>query len=148
MSSPAFSTELRPDPRLRALVLASGAGLGALGIVVLVTLPVAGCLRAILVFVWWAVTVRELSVQLAGYARVRVLRLDAGGQVQLGTRDRGWQPARLAAGSIVLGSLAWLRFRTADGQVAELLAGSCRRDEHWRRLQLIWRHLGAPPRSC
>jgi len=146
VSLPVFSTELLPDSRLRALVLACGAGCGTLGLIVIATLPWPACLRALLGILWWAAMGHELGVHLTSYARVRALGLDDAGNARLHVRDDGWQPATVAAGSVVLTGVAWLRIRAADGRVcAELLAGNCRENGNWRRLQVIWRHLGVPP---
>lgn len=79
-----------------------------------------------------------------GYAMTRGLRITADGSLRcLDARGR-WQPARILPGSVVLARLAWLRFETGKGaQAAELLRGDPRKSQHWRRLQVIWRHIGA-----
>ena len=143
MSSTPFSTELTPESRLRQIVLGSGALLVGVGIVVIMTLPVAAHWRWPGVGLWGVAGVREILVIARGYQRYRRIRIDSSGAIEL-LRPRGdWMAVEVQAGSVVLQKLAWLRFRLPDGSpCAELLRGSTRENEDWRRFQLIWRHLG------
>ena len=144
MSSTAFSADLHPEPGLRGLVLASGLLLAALGVLLAVHVEVGTSARAVLALVWLCTVGRELWCLLRAFKRVGKLRLYPGGRVEIQRRDGGAQAARLAAGSIVLPGLAWLRVRTGDGlRFAELLQGNSRESEEWRRFQVIWRHIGA-----
>lgn len=69
--------------------------------------------------------------------------MSAGGAVEVVGQDGGWRAATLQNGSVVLSEFAWLRIETCDGRkVVELLRGNCRKNKEWRRLQMIWRHLG------
>jgi len=52
--------------------------------------------------------------------------------------------ASIEAGSVVLWHFAWLRFRTENGRRhVELMRRKTAQNKDWRRLQVIWRHLGA-----
>ena len=93
---------------------------------------------------WVLVSERELRVMANGHKRYAGVRLDANGDAALLTSRGDWSPATLLAGSLVLSSLAWLRFKDQDGrQRVELIACKCPENKAWRRLQVIWRHLGA-----
>jgi hypothetical protein len=79
-----------------------------------------------------------------GYAASGALRIAAGGQVERQTPDGAWEPATLCAGSLVLARFAWLRIAAAGGRpYAELVSARSHASEDWRRLQVIWRHIGA-----
>ena len=57
--------------------------------------------------------------------------------------------AAAVTGSLLLRRTAWIRIQSERGEVfAELLRGKCRRSVNWRRLHVIWRHIGAAPGSC
>lgn len=93
---------------------------------------------------WMLASERELRVIARGYERYKGIRIDAYGAAALLTQDGDWLPATLLAGSIVLPSLVWLRFKDHNGRHrAELIARKCPENKGWRRLQVIWRHLGA-----
>jgi len=58
--------------------------------------------------------------------------------------DGNWHPARLLPGSMLLRRVGWIRWDDGCGrQYAELLRGRSRESDDWRRLQVIWRHIGA-----
>ncbi len=55
-----------------------------------------------------------------------------------------WQTAAIGNGCVVMRKLAWLRLKPATGaRYHELLRRNSLESEQWRRLQVIWRHLGA-----
>ncbi len=114
------------------------------GLLVIVTLPLAPAWRWACAAAWLAASVLRLARLLWGFARCDRIRLVADGSLAV-TRVRGPAvPARLLPGSVVLSSLAWLRIGFDDGgDSVELLAGDARKSDAWRRLQVIWRHLGA-----
>ncbi len=96
------------------------------------------------VALWLASNMRELVVLRRGQSCVDRLRLWQGGSARLRGPDGCWFPATLVPGSIVLRRIAWLRFEAEDGRkFAELLRCKGVQNESWRRLQVIWRHLGA-----
>lgn len=143
MSSSTFSTELTPNPRLRRIVVLSGCCTTVLGLVTILTLSIGPQLSLAAAAVWLMLSVRELRVITRGYKCCRGIRIAANGDVAVRISERDWRTARLASGSVVLAGLAWLRIETHDGQrFAELLSGNCRKNKKWRRLQVIWRHLG------
>ena len=89
---------------------------------------------------WCGYCVREFQNILAGYRRFDRLRFDVG---RVAVRDAGgaWHAARVLPGSLLLRRAGWIRFRCGRGPVlAEPIAGRCRADPDWRRLQVIWRH--------
>ena len=143
MSYSKFSAELRPDVVLRRLVLISGVVLGAMGALMIVAMSLPAAALVAGSAVWLAVCAREIRTLRRGFAHCRALRFKSDGTLWLLDADGAWRAARLAPGSIVLRRLAWIRCVTSQGcQCAELLRGNCRQSEDWRRLQVIWRHVG------
>lgn len=143
MSSTPFSTELDVDPRLRRIVLASGVLLTVAGIPVISTLPVAPLWRWLAAGAWCLGGLREVLIIAAGYRRYGRIRIDSAGAIALQGSGGEWVAAEVRGGSVVLQRLAWLRLRLPDGSgCGELLRGDTIENEHWRRFQLVWRHLG------
>jgi hypothetical protein len=144
VSSHTYSTELQPDPRLRRIVLVYGIIATAIGLVLLTTLPITLLWRALANVAWLLVNVRQLLVIAKGYKCCQRIRIEHDGSVTLQAADGCWFPATLIPGSVVLPKVAWLRFRAEDGQqFAELICEKSTRNKDWRRLQVIWRHIGA-----
>ena len=145
MSSIAYSTELRPDPRLRRLVLGSGIGLLVLGLIMIAAMSISTPARWGLALAWTLLATRQLWVLVRHYAGVRQIRIYADGSATIAAADDAWHAAAVLPGSVVLDRIAWLRIGI-DGASpgAELLAGNARENKEWRRLQVIWRHLGKP----
>ncbi len=142
--STTYSSELSSDPRMRRLVLRGGWLAMIVGTGVCLAMPLAWEWRLAAGCLWAFVSERELRVIANGHKRYQGIRIDENGTTALLTRDGDWLPATLLAGSIVLPSLAWLRFKDHEGRHrAELLACKCPENKAWRRLQVIWRHLGA-----
>ena len=142
-ASTSYSTEIRPDPRLRRLVLLTG-GLSFLGgLAFLPLLAVSGVLKGLLALSWTALCGFEWLALRQGYAGSGVLRIAAGGHVERQSPDGSWQPARLCAGSVVLARVAWLRIAgPGERPYTELVGARSHSSEEWRRLQVIWRHIG------
>lgn len=110
----------------------------------ILTLPVAPHLRAIAAPLWLLINLRQLVTIREGQRRCRRLRIEHDGRIRISAPDGCCMTATLRAGSLVLKRFAWLRFRSDDGrQFAEFVRRKSPRDEQWRRLQVIWRHLGA-----
>lgn len=106
--------------------------------------PIAMRWRLLGAALWLASSARDVIVLRRAQRRFDRIRLLQDGSVLLRGRDACWFPATLAAGSIVLQRFAWLRFEADDGRkFAELLRCKSPQNESWRRLQVIWRHLGA-----
>lgn len=149
MLSNAYFAELRPDPALRCLVLWSGALLAFAGLAVIATLGLPVALRLSGGGVWLAVMGAQVWTLRCGWHRCRALRLYADATLAVLGADGVWRPGRLESDSVVLRRWAWIRLRAASGLAfAEPLRGSCRGSRDWRRLQVIWRHIGAPAGSC
>ena len=114
------------------------------GLLFVPILPVSVGLRVMLAAIWLGVCGSEWHAMWHGYSRCRGLRIVADGRVERQCRDGAWQPARLCTGSVVLPRFAWLRIKPrGERAYAELLRGEIHESENWRRLQVIWRHIGA-----
>ena len=149
MSSTAYSAEITPEPALRRCVCWSGAILGIVACLVILSLPAALWLRLAACGLWVAMTSRELwRLQLA-WTTCRRLRFTADGAVEILEANGTWYPACLDGGSVLLRRAGWIRLRNRHGaRFGELLRGHARRGADWRRLQVIWRHVGASDGSC
>ena len=149
MSSNSYSAKLTPDPWLRIVVLTSGRALYATGIVLILILPLHPALRAAGCLVWAIWAYWEISRLQRGFGQCVEIRVHASGDVEIADENADWSPASLLPGSLVLRKLGWLRLQTLDGRtIAEPVRGDTRRGQDWRRLQVIWRHVGAARRSC
>ena len=112
-----------------------------MGLVLILLLPLAPVLRILLSCAWVGDNIRECRSLVRGAARLRLIKLDAVGNIAGITADGRSEPLILKSGSIVLSRLAWLRVQFPDGSgYGELLRGNPARDHEWQRLQLIWRH--------
>jgi len=146
MSSSSYSTCLTPDPWLRIAVLTSGRLLVAAGLVLILTLDLDAEIRAASCLVWVVAARYELLRIERGFESLTAIRLSSGGEIAVLNNDQEWLPVTLQTGSVVLRNFAWLRLRGASGDnFVELLRGSARQSQDWRRLQVIWRHFGALP---
>ena len=144
MSSNTYSTELRPERRLRRAVILTGLVANLLGLLIILSATIALHWRVLASLFWLLLGARELLDISAGHKRIKWICLDCDGSVELITRQGDRLAATLLAGSIVLPTLAWLRLQAHDGRrYYELIHGNISQDEQWRRLQVIWRHLGA-----
>lgn len=144
MSSNTYSAYLTPDPWLRIVVLTSGRLLIAAGLVVILTLPLDVAIRGIVCACWAATGRFELQRLQRGFMSCIEIRVGVGGEVFLLNDHGQWLPGTLLTGSIVLRKFGWLRLQSADGlRFAELVRGDARESQNWRRLQVIWRHIGA-----
>jgi len=144
VSSNTYSAQLRPDEWLRLIVITCGRLLAAAGFVLILVLPLAAGLRFTGCLIWLAWSWLELRHYHQAYATYCGIRIHVGAGVQLLNNDGEWVPARLLTGSVLLQRIGWLHLQTSDGrQFAELIRGDCRESNDWRRLQVIWRHIGA-----
>jgi len=131
---------------LRRVVLSAGLAASGIGVLVVVTLDVGALWRCLAVLAWIGWSARELRVIADGYKRFGRIRIDSEGNVELLIGEGDWVAARLLSGSVVLEKYAWLRIKPRNGRrYAEFIRGDTREDETWRRLQVIWRHLGGRP---
>ena len=144
MSSNSYSTCLVPDPWLRIAVLTSGRLLLAAGLVLILTLDRGVAIRAAACLAWCLVGRCELARIEHGFESCLAIRLSSEGEIAVLNNDQEWLPGTLQSWSVVLRNFAWLRLRTAAGDnLVELLRGEARQSQNWRRLQVIWRHIGA-----
>jgi hypothetical protein len=126
------------------IVIFSGHLFCAVGCVLLLTLPFDMTWCLLLCACWLGSYWLELSGLRRGHSNCLAIRLHAGGAINICDRSRDWVPATLQRGSLVFTRLAWIRARSEDGQMyTELLSGDARASHEWRRLQVIWRHIGA-----
>lgn len=144
MSSGKYSAEIRPEPTLRRVVLTSGIALAIAGQPLLCMLPLDLAAKMLACAAWGGWSVCEIARVIRSHRWGHGIRLAPGGAVAvLGTHGL-WLRARLLPGSIVLRRLAWLRIDVeGKGAVFELVRGDCREGQDWRRLQVIWQHIGA-----
>ena len=144
MSSNEYSAELRPDPILRFLVLLSGILLCVVGLVLIPGLALPAPAIGLGVALWFYYMLLAITVLAREFRNCRGLKVYPDCSLLRLDRESRWRPVRLLPGSVVLPRLAWIRFETECGvRAAELLRGDCRKGDDWRRLQVIWRHVGA-----
>ena len=114
------------------------------GALAIVTLPAAIPWKTLGAVAWFVVGSRDLWLIASGYKRCARIRLHHEGSIQAFAGDGHCVAAVLCAGSVVTTRFAWLRIEFPQGRRGGLLLRrkACR-NEDWRRLQVIWRHLGA-----
>ena len=143
MSSRPYSADLAADLLLRRMVIASGLAFTLLGILVIVGLAMPAFWKGLGSSAWVVAGVARVTRLARGYRQYSGIRVHAHGGIELLCGDRAAVDARLLPGSIVLPGYAWLRIGLEDGGTcAELLRCNMGENEAWRRLQVIWRHLG------
>ena len=144
MSLNTFSTELKPEIVLRRIVIVYGISATLVGLALISTLGIAFYWRCATALVWTLLNTRQLNVIARGHKHCRLIRIRSDGTVSLLTPDGCWISATILGGSVVSGKFAWLRFEAENGQhFAELLRQKWSGNKDWRRLRVIWRHLGA-----
>lgn len=144
MSSSTYSACLTPDLRLRRLVVRSSILFAMLGVVLLWRLPYPSWQLVPAVGGWLCLFHWQLSRMRRGWAHCDVIRVLPGPLFEVQDRSGIWRATTLESGSFVIGRVAWLRLSIDEGdEIAELLLRSSRRCNNWRRLQVIWRHIGA-----
>ena len=122
----------------------SGLALMLVGFALIAGLPLSGGWRGLAMLTWGGACWRDLLSLAGAYRQYRSVRIFSDGSTELRRAEATVASAQLLPGSVVLPRLAWLRLRLEDGSTSgELLRGNIREDEDWRRLQVIWRHLGA-----
>ena len=111
--------------------------------VIILTLPLDQAVRFFACLAWLAVLYRELTNLQWGFDTFSRIRLLSDGELTLLDGEQNWVPAELLNGSVLCAKVAWIRIETANGrQFAELITGDSRQSQEWRRLQVIWRHIG------
>ena len=143
MSSSKYVADLPPDARLRRLVQLCGILFAMLGVRVLLSLPLHPAVTIPGAGAWRSFCAWEFILLRRGFVVSCRIRVMADGELRLLGPDGSWRSARLVTGTVVLRRYAWIRYRTEAGQYcAEFVRGSCRKSDDWRRLQVIWRHIG------
>lgn len=138
--STAYVVRLQPDTQLRLLVICSGWLLLLLGTLLLLHLAVPVLLRLALVVIWLADSGFELHRFARSQASVATLLLRGDGACAACDARGREQALTLMNGSVVLASLAWLRFRRSDRTTyTELYRRGDQDADTWRRLQVVWR---------
>ena len=144
MSSTPFSTDLEPDALSRNIVLATGAGALFCGALAIASLPAWVAWKSFGLVAWSIAGGRDLWLIALGYKQCVRIRLHYDGSVQAFSSRGHSVAATLRAGSVVTTGFAWLRIEPADGRpFGLLLRRKAAQNKDWRRLQVIWRHLGA-----
>jgi len=144
VSSTAYSAEISPDPVLRRIVLWSGVLLGIAGVLAVLILPVSLWVRLALAAGWAGASFLELRQLLRAWRKCCRVRIDSTGEIQLLDDSGRWRGGGLVSGGVLLRKIGWIRLRNhAGAPFGELLAGDSRMSPDWRRLQVIWRHIGA-----
>ena len=144
MSSNAYSAELSPDPALRRVVQWSAAVLALVGAGVIAGLEAPPAMRIAGIAVWMASMTAQLRALRQGWSQCLAFRVGADGAVAVLRPDGEWSTGRLEPDGVLLRRWGWIRLRAGSGRpFAELVRGSCRQSREWRRLQVIWRHVGA-----
>jgi len=139
-----FSSVLTPDPASRRFVVATGIVALLGGAVVIVGLPFDWSWRLLFAVAWAVLVGKDLLAILRGFRHCSRIRFIHTGELQISAAGSCCAAATLESGSLVLRRFAWLRFRTEDGRRhVELLRRKMAQNKDWRRLQVIWRHLGA-----
>lgn len=125
-------------------MLGSGLVLGALGVATIALLPWPVGVRAMTSVAWASLTTWELLRLRRAWADCRALRFGADGCAWALDRHREWRSLTVLPGSILLRRYGWIRLQPeCAASFAEPLRGACRESADWRRLQVIWRHVGA-----
>ncbi len=116
----------------------------AAGAVLILAMPLALLPRLAAAGLWLVIGGYDIVRQRRAYRRYRGVRLDCDGRLELKNQGGDWLHARLLPGSLLLRHLGWIRIRDERGSVfAEPVRGHCRDSREWRRLQVLWRHVGA-----
>jgi len=140
LSSRGFEAVLVLSSQLRKVLLAISGTACFLGALLVLGLPVRPELKVVVVCLWLARCLFEFRSQLRGGSRIDRIRICATGALEGLADDGAVESLTLLSGSMVLSRVAWFRLEFEDGlRYGELLVGNPRRDEHWRRLQLVWR---------
>ena len=143
-SSDRYSSEILPDRGLRLVVLVSGLAFALLGAGVFVTLPLPIGVRVLAAAIWLCGSVASCARLGRRYRGIAGYRVYPDGSAEIVRADGRRVAGQLTPGTFLLPGLAWLRVTATGGEaVAELVAGNPRTSQHWRRFQVICRHLAA-----
>lgn len=144
MSPRVFVAELKPDRELRKWLVTSVLLAVIAGVWAISNLPIAPELCWLGSVGWGlAVGVRSALIIRSQYHYCQ-LNFHADGSVLLLDSVGRWRFATWTRNSVILPNLAWIDL-TMDGgrRFSGLFCGNSRESEQWRRLQVIWRHMGS-----
>ena len=143
MSSNTYSACLKPDRRLRIIVIATGRLLGVVGLLVIVSCRwQRGC--AWLPVPFGPAYPCRAAPASSGYRRYELDSTAGRRRGALCNRDQEWVPARLQNGSVLLRTICLAAVPIGRWQsIRGTHLGDGRQCQQWRRLQVIWRHIGA-----
>ena len=128
---------------MRRAVFVSGIAFGVLGCGLIASLPMKATWQVLTGIAWSASVLRELQLLHRAWTNCRRVRMSADGACAILGRDGEWRPGRLVSGGVLLARIGWLRLQASGGPVfAELVHGERRTNRDWRRLHVIWRHIG------
>jgi hypothetical protein len=144
VSSISYWAELHPEARLRRVVLVSGMLLLAGGVAMVCLIDGPPTWKIAGGVMWFGVSAFRLWQLGHAYVENGILRIAADGTLEIEGMDGRRRTASLASGSFAVQRFAWLRISLPSGATyAELVRGTARESEEWRRFQVIWRHIGA-----
>ena len=128
----------------RRLVLAAAWAAMTLGLITILSLSMDTLLRAAAMSLWGLVGSAELHFIASAQKRFLRIRIFSDGRCELLDHGGQWHSGKLKDACVVLPRQAWLQVQPDSGRCyRELVRGDARENKQWRRLQVIWRHLGA-----
>ena len=93
---------------------------------------------------WVFAVLARSGIVLASQLRYPTVKIHADGSALLKDAHGDWYPATMSSNCLVLANFAWLDLEMADKtRYSGLVRGKSRESQQWRRLQVIWRHIGA-----
>lgn len=129
---------------MRRVVQWSAAAIALFGVAVIASLDVPLALRWCAAVAWTLSVVLEVLTLRRGWSTCVAFRVHADGAVRTLGPDGEWSAGQLEPDGVLLRRWGWIRLRTGAGRaIAEPLRGASRECREWRRLQVVWRHVGA-----
>ena len=93
---------------------------------------------------WAFAVLARGSIMLAAQLRYPIVRIHADGSALLQNAQGEWRPATMSDNCVILANFAWLDLLLVDHtRYSVLVRGKSRKSQQWRRLQVIWRHMGS-----
>ena len=118
--------------------------LALVGVAVIAGLEAPLALRLCGLAAWIVIVGAQLRTLRRGWSTCVALRVHADGTVTVLDPSGRWLPGQLEPDGLLLRRWGWIRLGTTAGRpFAEPLRGACRESREWRRLQVVWRHVGA-----
>ena len=144
MSSIAFVAELKPDRQLRRWFFSSVLLFCAAGIWTVSNLAISTELRWLGGVGWAFAVLARGGIMLATQLRYPIVRIHADGSALLQNAQGEWCSATMSDNCVILANFAWLDLLLVDNtRYSVLVRGKSRKSQQWRRLQVIWRHMGS-----